>query len=91
MVKPSKGSFSRRTRKLKGKSVTSVARLVREFSVGDKVIVAPKAKFKGLPHLRYSGRHGRIIERRGNSYMVEVRDLGSKKSVIVGAVHLKLA
>jgi large subunit ribosomal protein L21e len=91
MVKPSKGSFSKRTRKLKGKSVVSVAAMVRTFNVGDKVVIDPKAKFIGLPHLRYSGRHGVIREKRGKSYIVEVGDFNSKKSVIVGPVHLKLA
>ncbi|MEW6035591.1 MAG: 50S ribosomal protein L21e [Candidatus Micrarchaeota archaeon] len=91
MVKASRGSFSRRTRKLKGKSVTSVATLVRTFNVGDKVIIAPRARFEALPHLRYSSRHGVIKEKRGKSYVVEVGDFNTKKSVIVGPVHLKLA
>jgi large subunit ribosomal protein L21e len=89
MVKPSKGFFNRRTRKLKGKSVNSVAKLIRTFNVGEKVIIAPRAKFKGLPHLRYSGRHGIIKEKRGKSYLVEVGDFDKKKTVIVGSVHLK--
>lgn len=91
MVKPSKGALSRRTRKLKGKSVNSVAKLVRTFKVGDKVIIAPRAKSKGLPHLRYASRHGVIREKRGNSYLVEVGDMKSTKTIIVGSVHLKLS
>jgi ribosomal protein L21E len=90
MVKASKGAFNRRTRKLKGKSVASVAKLVRTFNVGDRVIIAPRARTEGLPHLRYASRHGVIRERRGKSYLVEVGDLGSRKSVIVGSVHLRL-
>lgn len=91
MVKPSKGAFNRRTRKLKGKSVVSVARLVQTFNLGDKVIIEPKAKFIGMPHLRYASKHGIITERRGKSYMVEVSDFAKKKkSIIVGSVHLKL-
>ncbi len=91
MVKASKGAFNRRTRKLKGKSVTTVAQMVRQFSVGDKVVIDPKAKTAGLPHLRYAGRHGIIREKRGKSYVVEVKDLSSSKTVIVGPVHLKLS
>ncbi|MEW6748127.1 MAG: 50S ribosomal protein L21e [Candidatus Micrarchaeota archaeon] len=91
MVKPSKGAFSGRTRKLRGKSITSVTQAVRKFNVGDKVVIAPKAKFEGLPHLRYSARHGVIKEKRGNGYLVEVGDFKMRKSVIVGAVHLKLS
>lgn len=91
MVKASKGAFNRRTRKLKGRSVTSVGQMMQTFNVGDNVVIAPRAKFEGLPHLRYAGRHGTIRERRGRSYVVEVEDYNKKKMVIVGPVHLKLS
>jgi len=91
MVKRSKGAFSGRTRQLRGKSTVSVAQFVRTFNVGDKVIITPKAKWVGLPHLRYSNRHGIIVEKRGKSYVVEVADMKSKKKVIVSPIHLKLA
>lgn len=83
--------MSRRTRKLKGRTGITVAQRVRTFNIGDKVVISPKATPEGLPNLRYSGRHGVIRERRGNGYVVEVGDMGSKKSVIVGPVHLKLS
>ncbi|MFH1521200.1 MAG: 50S ribosomal protein L21e [Candidatus Micrarchaeota archaeon] len=91
MVKPSKGAFSKRTRKLKGKCGVSVARLVQTFNVGDKVVISPVAKYKGLPNLRYIGRHGTVIEKRGKGYVVKVRDLKTTKDIVTGAVHLKLA
>ena len=91
MVKRSSGTFSGRTRKLRGKGRVSVAQAVRTFKVGDKVVITPKAQRAGLPHLRYSNRHGIVVERRGNSYLVEVGDLSTTKKVIVGSVHLKLA
>lgn len=91
MVKPSKGSFNRKTRKLRGKSVVSVAQFVRTFKVGDKVVIIPKARLEGLPHMRYANRHGIVVERRGKSYMVEVGDLKKTKKVIVSPIHLKLA
>lgn len=92
MVKASRGAFSGRTRKLKGRSRVSVAQFVRTFKVGDRVIIAPKAKWIGLPHLRYSNRHGTVVERRGKSYVVKVGDYGkSTKTIIVSPIHLKLA
>ena len=90
MVKRSKGAMNGKTRKLKGKGIVTVAQMVRTFKVGEKVIVTPKAKWDGMPHLRYTGRQGTIIEKRGKSYYVEVRDFSVKKRIIVGAVHLKL-
>ncbi|MBI5227633.1 hypothetical protein HY988_03535 [Candidatus Micrarchaeota archaeon] len=91
MVKSSRGMLSRRTRKLKGKSIVSVAQYVRTFNIGDKVLITPKAKREGLPHLRYSNKHGIVVEQRGKSYVVEVDDYSKKKKVIAGSVHLRLA
>jgi len=91
MVKPSKGALSGRTRKLRGKSRVSVAQAVRTFSIGDKVLINPKATPKGLPHLRYANRHGIVVEKRGKSYLVEVGDYKKRKKIVVGPVHLKLA
>ncbi|MGV8085404.1 MAG: 50S ribosomal protein L21e [Candidatus Bilamarchaeum sp.] len=89
MVKASRGAMNRRTRMLKGKSTVTVAEYVKTFKVGDKVVIIPKAKPAGMPHLRYANRHGVIIEQRGKSYVVEVPDMGSTKQVIVGSIHLK--
>ena len=90
MVKASRGALSKRSRKLKGKSRVSIARQVKTFNVGDKIVITPKAKRAGLPHLRFSGRNGVIVEKRGKSYVVEVKDLASKKQVVVGPIHLSL-
>jgi ribosomal protein L21E len=91
MVKPSKGTLSGRTRQLRGKSRVSVAQFVSTFNVGDQVIIDPKTNPKGMPHLRYANRHGIVVDRRGKSYIVEVKDFKKKKQLIVGPVHLKLA
>ena len=91
MVKASRGMMSRKTRKLKGRTGVTVTQQVRTFNIGDKVVISPMATPGGRPHLRYSGRHGIIKEKRGNSYVVEVGDMGVRKSVIAGPVHLKLA
>lgn len=90
MVKPSKGAFNRKTRKLKGKSVVSVSKRVQTFKLGDNVIISPVAIYKGMPHLRYTGKHGTIIEKRGKGYVVKVGDFNATKEIVVGAVHLKL-
>ena len=91
MVQRSRGTSSGRTRQLRGKGKVSVAKAVRTFKVGDKVIITPKAIRSGMPHLRYANRHGKVIEKRGRGYMVEVADMKSRKTVIVGPVHLELA
>jgi large subunit ribosomal protein L21e len=91
MVKASKGPYNRQTRKMKGKSIVTVAQQVRTFDMGDRVVITPRSTHRGQPNLRYSGRHGIIVEKRGKSYMVEVKDLKSRKTLIVGTVHLTLS
>ena len=91
MVKRSRGVLSGKTRRLHGKGRVSVATAVAKFNIGDKVIIVPKAIRSGLPHLRYANRHGKIIEKRGNAYVVEIQDMNATKKIIVGSVHLKLA
>ncbi len=91
MVQRSRGTSSARTRKLRGKGKVSVAKSVRTFNVGDKVIITPKAIRAGMPHLRYANRHGIIKEKRGRSYLVEVGDMKATKTLVVGPVHLELA
>ena len=91
MVKRSKGTLSGRTRKLKGKSRVSVANAVKTFEIGSKVIITPRARRAGLPHLRYANRHGIVVEKQGQCYVVEIKDYEKRKKVIVGPVHLKLA
>lgn len=91
MVQRSKGTLSARTRKLKGKARVTVAEQVKTFNVGDKVVIKPKARSRGMPALRYAGRHGKVVKRRGMSYLVEIRDGGKKKELIAGPIHLQLA
>lgn len=76
---------------LRGKGRVSVAKAVATFKVGDKVVITPKAIRSGLPHMRYANRHGKIVEKRGQAYLVEVADMNATKRIIVGTVHLQLS
>lgn len=91
MVKRSKGTFSGRTRQLRGKSRVTVSEAVRTFSIGEKVRITPKARTEGLPHLRYRNKHGTVVEKRGKGYVVEISDHKKRKKIVVGSIHLKLA
>lgn len=78
------------TRRLKGKSTVSVAQYMKTFNIGDSVVITPRAKFIGLPHMRYAGRHGKVIEKRGKSYIVIVGDFKATKKLVVSPIHLTL-
>ncbi len=90
-MKHSKGYLSTRTKKLDGKGRLRVSELVKTFELGDDVVINPKCYREGLPHLRYLNKHGRIVEKRGDSYVVEIKDGNMKKKIIAHPVHLSKA
>lgn len=87
-MKHSKGYLSTRTKKLSGKGRLKPSEFIKSFQLGDAVIINPKAYRGGLPHLRYLNRHGKITEKRGESYVVEIIDGNKKKKIIAHPVHL---
>ena len=92
-MKRSKGRVSRRTRLLGRKTrrhKVTPAEIVRTFEIGTSVQLVPRGEFEDFPHGRYSGRVGKITSKRGDSYVVEVKDGGLIKKFIVSPVHLKL-
>ncbi len=77
-------SIGRNTKKLK------ISDVVKEFSLGDKVIIKIKGNCqKGVPHPRYMGKVGKVVEKRGKSYVIEIKDGKKTKELISSAVHLQ--
>ncbi|MBI2079661.1 50S ribosomal protein L21e [Candidatus Micrarchaeota archaeon] len=89
MVKRSKGFLSKKTRKLKRRKKFTVTDFVKSFSLGQKVIISVKPYFSGLPNPRYNNRSGVIVEKRGESYVVEILDGNLKKGIVSHPIHLK--
>ncbi len=68
----------------------SVTKLLRQFNIGDKVIVKiDSAVHKGMPHRRYHGKVGIVQKRRGRAYIVHVPIGKSIKEIIVRPEHLE--
>ncbi|MEM3736842.1 MAG: 50S ribosomal protein L21e [Candidatus Bathyarchaeia archaeon] len=92
-MKRSKG-YRSRTRQLfrKGWSACrmSVSSLLREYNIGDRVVIQIEpSKVKGQPHRRYHGKVGVISEKRGRAYVLSVQDGGKVRQVISMPDHLK--
>jgi len=65
---------------------------LRPFSEGQNVIIAPDpASQKSLPHSRFKGKTGKVKEKRGRGYVVEVFDGHKKKIVMTKPEHLRPA
>ena len=94
MVKASQG-YRHKTRKLLKKNVRErgavppLSRVLHEYNIGDKVhIVINPSIVKGMPHRRFHGKTGTIIEKRGRAYVVEVYLGNKRKKVFVRPEHL---
>jgi large subunit ribosomal protein L21e len=96
MVKASKGG-RRRTRNVmqkrpRDRGLSTITRSFQKFEVGEKANVRLDPSIhKGLPHVRFHGRTGVVVGKQGNAYVLDVRDGGKTKRIIVKPEHLSKA
>jgi large subunit ribosomal protein L21e len=93
MVKSSKGFRSRSrgvfTKKVRERGLPPVTRFLREFAVGDQVMVRIEPSDPhGQPHPRYQGRVCTVVARTGRAYRIEFLDGRKRKELIATPVHL---
>jgi large subunit ribosomal protein L21e len=83
--------MSKRSRALgAAKRTLTVPGLISSYLVGDRVAIDSQSKYSGMPHPRYRGRTGLIIDTRGKAYVVQVQDGNMLKELVVPPVHLRL-
>ncbi|MEM2974021.1 MAG: hypothetical protein QW112_00110 [Candidatus Micrarchaeia archaeon] len=91
-MKRSRGRMAKKTRmvgrKVRKHKVTP-AEMVKNFPIGSSVQIVPRGNFEDFPHMRYAGRVGKIAARRGNCYIIEVRDGNLVKKLIASPVHIR--
>ncbi|MDP8023145.1 MAG: 50S ribosomal protein L21 [Nitrososphaeria archaeon] len=75
--------YRRKTRKLLTlESKRGLSYLLNEFKPGDKVVIKiDPSQPKGMPHRRFHGRVGTVVEVRKRSLVVEVQ-VGNKKKLL---------
>jgi large subunit ribosomal protein L21e len=63
---------------------------MHEFKPGDRVaIVLDGAQQQGMPHRRFQGKVGTVVERQGRAYVVNFYDGNMAKTVIARPEHLR--
>lgn len=93
MAPRSKGLFVGRTRHLArhhkpGK--LGLTTLIKNFKVGDTVAIVPKGSFSDIPHPRYRGKIGKIVEKRGTAYIVRIPvSKSTDRMIVVPQRHLE--
>jgi large subunit ribosomal protein L21e len=91
MVRASKGFRSGTRNKLaQRRSNPPITRFLKEFDIGQNVLISLEpSSHRGMPFPRYKGKFGKIIGKRGKSYIVEIIDGNKTKKIISRPEHLK--
>ncbi len=95
MVTRSRGSRSKTRYKLK-KSIrvsraNPITKKIQVFSEKDLVhIIIDPSVHKGQPHPRFHGKTGKVAEKRGRAYIIDVNDGNKAKKLIIRPEHLKM-
>lgn len=67
----------------------SFMRFFQKFKEGDMVAVVKELSIPFPYSVRLQGRTGKVIEKRGSAYYVEISDLGKPKRYLIKPIHLK--
>ncbi len=81
-------SLLRKPTREKGKP--KISKLLHVYEAGNEVIIKMDSSVqKSMPHKRFHGKIGQIIEKRGRGYVVSVPQGEARKTIIVRAEHLE--
>lgn len=94
MVMRSHGPRSKTRTKLRkharDKGMPPVTRSLQYFPEGARVAIRiDPSVHGGMPHSRFHGLTGTVIGHQGKSFVVQIRDGGSKKQVVARPEHLR--
>lgn len=92
MVKKARGPRHGTRNKLKQKASVrpTITKFMRNYKKGEKVIIYQEpSSQKGMPFVRYRGRVGTVVGKRGESYLIEIKLGRVKKTLISRPEHLK--
>lgn len=87
---PRRKTRNKLKKKVREKGLFPSTRLLIRYNMDDKaVIMIDPSVHEGMPHPRFHGKVGLIIGKRGQSYLLKVKDGGKEKIVIAKPEHLK--
>lgn len=81
---------TRRTLKEKSREKVTITKRLKDIELGTQVVVDIQPSFQdGMPHPRYQGIIGKVIEKRGRSYVLSIKDKNKPKTLIAATEHIK--
>ena len=82
-------SLLRKPTRAKGKP--NIGKILQEYTPGSQVIIKMDSSIqKSMPHKRFHGKIGVVVEKRGRSYVVSVPQGNSIKEITTRPEHLEL-
>lgn len=95
MAVRSKGFRSKTRHKLskhpRDRGMPPVTHTMRDYPPGSKVAITLNASVhRGMPHPRFQGLTGAVVDRRGDAFVIELYAGNKKKTVIARPEHLRL-
>ncbi|MHA1860858.1 MAG: 50S ribosomal protein L21e [Candidatus Ranarchaeia archaeon] len=67
-----------------------LSRIMHEYKIQERVDIIPDPSVhKTLPHRRFCGKVGVIVEKRGRAYLVKVKDGGKTKTIFLRKEHMR--
>ncbi len=93
-MKPSKGycagTRSLMTKGPRERGKPKLTKFLYEYETGASVIIKiDSSQQKSLPHRRFHGKIGKVIDKRGRGYVVSVAQGNSQREIIVRTEHLE--
>jgi large subunit ribosomal protein L21e len=76
-------------KKPRQKGKFSFTRFFQRFKEGDSVAVVQELSVPFPYSKRLQGRTGKVLEKRGSAYYVEIKDLNKAKRYLIRPIHLK--
>jgi large subunit ribosomal protein L21e len=72
------------------KGKPNIGKILREYAPGSQVIIKMDSSVqKSMPHKRFHGKIGTVMEKRGRGYVVSVPQGNAVKEIIVRSEHLE--
>jgi large subunit ribosomal protein L21e len=90
MVVKSHGPRKRTREKFRRFEKTPINDFLRQFEIGDKVVIdINSSSQKGMPFKRFQGLCGEVMKKRGQAYVLRVKQGDMFKTVIAKPEHIK--
>jgi large subunit ribosomal protein L21e len=72
------------------KGKIKLSKLLREYQPGNRVVVKiDSSTQRGMPHRRFHGKAGTVVDKRGRSYVVSISQGDEMREIIVRPEHLE--